>query len=946
MARPSDVKLRLDTSQGKTIVASWTWNASHTESFIVEWVYADELGIWKQSTYHKQDPVTISAKSSISIGTVVTCLTDGAAIWSSKESSATVLERVAFGTDLILVRLDSEYCVVKTSSGQTGYIYSSYCSSSKTQYKDAPREATFSVPDNAARVWVFITPISETYTITSTDADGNQLNSADVFYWQGERSTGVGIWVLNLQEPPTPSAPSLTLSDDGTCLTAVVSGIDTGSVATSPDVRPQVCFIIKKATSEGVPSSAINAQIDHGYVNVSVDGVATFQTRKIGPGGSYCALARVGIYYNAALASNGNWNASSYELWWGDWSEPSEVIKTKPGSFSLTKVRASSKTAAVVSWEASRGADSYEIYYTSGTDELPGSQILADPDSYSSSLYQTVSDISKAVTTYTVAGLTTGAKYYFRVKAVNDSGETYSLIGSIMSVAIGTKPSAPSTWSYTYTAQVGDIVNLYFSHNSSDNSKCSKYKVHYSVFLSDGSASEEYETEVTLPAVSSDDDSTIIQVPLDTSRWSTDVSVKWKIATSGVTGEYSDWSVERTLNVYRVPVITTSLVANSEVGEDGTTYNIKSFPIRIDGQIEAGLQYPTEIRMSIVSLDAYTAVDFQGRPITVPANTQIYSKSYYNDWRQWHLAMVTMNILPMQVSLKNDVRYRIDIVAAMSSGLTASQTYVIRTAWDSQEMIPEASIGYNSELYCAYIRPRCRDINGVYFNDVTMSVYRRDYDGSFIEIASGISSDSNATVTDPHPSLNFVSYRIVAVSNETGEIAYADTQNFEVGVHAIVIQWDDEWTDFDVIDGMSSEQPWSGSRLVLPYNIDTSDSTSPDTSLVEYAGRTNPVSYYGTHLGISSTWNTEIPKRDLDTLFQIRRLQSYRGDVYVREPTGVGYWANITVNYNITHCELTVPITFNIKRVETPATRESNIEDYEFIKTDSVGDLQDVLMTI
>jgi hypothetical protein len=946
MARPSNVKLRLDTSQGKTIIASWTWSATHTESFIVQWVYADELGVWKRNTYHKLDPVTVSAKSSISIGTVVTCLSDGAAIWSSKESSATILERVAFGTDLELVNLDSEYCVVKTSSGETGYIYSKYCSSSKTQYQAAPREATLSIPDNAARVWVFITPISETYTINSTDADGNQLNSAEVFYWQAEESTGVGIWVLNLQEPPTPSAPTITLSDDGTYLTATVKGIDIGTVSTSPDERPQVCFIIKRATAEGVPSDASNAQIDHGVVNVSTDGIATFVTRKIVAGESYCAMARVGIYHNTALASNGNWNASSYELWWGEWSEASEAVKTKPGSFSLVNVRASSSTGVTITWNASPGAESYEIYYTSGTDELSGMQILQNPDAYSSSLYQTVTEISKSVTQYTLAGLTTGARYYFRMKAVNDAGETYSLPGNILQVAIGEKPSPPSTWSYSYTAKLGDIVDLYFSHNSADNSKCSKYKIHYSIYLSDGTASDEYDSIVTLPEASSDDDSTIIKATLDTSQWTSDVSVKWKVATAGVTGEYSDWSVERTLNVYKVPVIVTSLVANSELGEDGVTYDIKSFPIRINGQIEAGLQYPTGVRLTVTSLEAYTSVDFQGRPITVPANTQIYSKSYYNDWRQWHLAMVTMTLLPMQISLKNNVRYRIDIVASMSSGLTASQSYTIHTAWDSQEMIPEASIGYNSAFYCTYIRPRCRDINGNYFNDVTMSVYRRDYDGDFVEVAAGVSSELNATVTDPHPSLNFVSYRIVAVSNETGEIAYVDTQNFKVGVHAIVVQWDDEWKEFDVVDGMASEQPWIGSMLVLPYNIDTSDSTSPDASLVEYAGRSHPVSYYGTHQGTSSTWNTDIPKRDLDTLFQIRRLQAYRGDVYVREPTGVGYWANITVNYNIKHCELTVPITFNIKRVETPAARTSNTEDHEFIKTDTVGDLQNVLMTI
>lgn len=944
MARPGNVKLELDTNQGKTLVATWEWYAPHTDSFIVQWEYHTKADMGNPGVYHTIDPVTVAANTTIPTGTVVTVLTDGAAIWSSKESSASVLERPAFGTDLTLTNLDGEYCVVKTSKGVTGYIYSKYCSASKTKYQSAPRKSTFSFPDEAAQIWVYITPVSETYTITSTDADGNQLNSAEVFYWTGERSAGVGMWVIDVVEPPTPSAPTLTLSDNGRIITAVVKGLP--QLATSPELREQVCFIIKEATSAGVGSSSVHAQVDHGIVTATSSGTATFQTSKLMPGRSYVAMARVGTYYNSANASNGNWGGRNYNLWWGEWSEESEALATRPSSFDTISAKASSKTAIELSWEASRGATSYEIYYTSGTDEVSGRDILADPDAYGSSFYQTITGVSKSTLNYTVGGLTTGQTYWFRVKAVNDTGSVFSWETSMVSAVVGAKPSPPSTWAYSYAAKLGDIVDLYCTHNSSDNSKCTKYKVHYTVYSSSEIVIDDYESEVTIPKASSDDDSTIIRIQLDTSKWTTDVIVKWKVSTAGVTGEYSDWSIERSLNVYTEPVITTSLVANSELSDDGLTYDIKSFPIRIDGTIEAGVQYPTGVRLTVTTLEAYTAVDFQGRPVSIPENTQIYTKTYYGDWRQNHIAMITMLLLPMQLSLNNDTLYRIDIAASMSSGLTATQTYTIHTAWESQTMIPEASIGYNTSQYCAYVRPWCRDENGNYLDDITLSVYRRDYDGGFIEVETGIPSDSNATITDPHPSLNYVSYRIVAVSNETGEIAYADTQNYKIGVHAIVIQWDDEWNDFNVINGHASDQPWTGSLLVLPYNIDTSDATNIDASLVEYAGRSYPVSYYGTHIGMSSTWNTDIPKRDLDTLFQIRRLQSFCGDVYVREPTGVGYWANITVNYNVKHCELVVPVTFSIKRVEPPAERSDSNEDYEIIKTDSIGDLEEILSQI
>ena len=89
-----------------------------------------------------------------------------------------------------------------------------------------------------------------------------------------------------------------------------------------------------------------------------------------------------------------------------------------------------------------------------------------------------------------------------------------------------------------------------------------------------------------------------------------------------------------------------------------------------------------------------------------------------------------------------------------------------------------------------------------------------------------------------------------------------------------------------------------------------------DVSLVKYAGRKRPVTYYGTQLGETSTWNTVIPKDDEETLYALRRLAVWTGDAYVREPSGSGYWANIGVSFSQRHRDLTIPVTLSIKRVE------------------------------
>jgi hypothetical protein len=183
------------------------------------------------------------------------------------------------------------------------------------------------------------------------------------------------------------------------------------------------------------------------------------------------------------------------------------------------------------------------------------------------------------------------------------------------------------------------------------------------------------------------------------------------------------------------------------------------------------------------------------------------------------------------------------------------------------------------------------------FQDVTLSVYRREYDGRFTEIETGIANIDNAFVTDPHPSLDYGRYRIVAVDDKTGAISFSDIPEYAIGEKTIIIQWEEN-------------------MIRLPYNIDISDTNSPDVSLVNYIGRSHPVSYYGTHLDSSATWKADIIKSDVDTLYALRRLANYMGDVYVREPSGSGYWANITIKFDQTHNDPVIPVTMDIKRVE------------------------------
>lgn len=206
--------------------------------------------------------------------------------------------------------------------------------------------------------------------------------------------------------------------------------------------------------------------------------------------------------------------------------------------------------------------------------------------------------------------------------------------------------------------------------------------------------------------------------------------------------------------------------------------------------------------------------------------------------------------------------------------------------------------------------------NGRLIENLTLAVYRREYDGTYTEVASGI-PNAYTSVTDPHPALDYARYRFTAKDMSTGAISFYDMPGYPINGSAILLQWSEEWSTFDVGEKQSIESlPWSGSLLKLPYNIKVTDNRKTEVELVKYAGRRHPVSYYGTQVGETSQWNVDIPKDDKETIYALRRLSLWNGDVYVREPSGMGYWANVAVSFNQSYDDVKIPISLDITRVE------------------------------
>ena len=701
------------------------------------------------------------------------------------------------------------------------------------------KQSTYTAPSNAKRVRFVVQPVSETYT----------SNNTEVSYWTADWSTE-RIYGFESNIPTTPSAPEVTLKNY--LLTASLDNSDTDATI--------IQFQIIKDNSTIFATAQVTIEGDYKYAEYScyVDAGSEYKVR--------CRGYRNSLY--------------------SEWSEYSSKVTTIPATPSgFTECKAKTSTSVYLEWDAVNTAKTYDIEYTTKKDYFDSSDKTT-----------TINGIES--TRYEKTGLENGDTYFFRLRAVNDSGE--SPWSEISSVVVGKAPEAPTTWSSTTTAITGEPLTLYWVHNSEDGSSQVRAELELTINGVTTTATIENTTD-------EDEKDKTSFYTIDTSEFLEGNKLLWRVRTCGVTEVYGEWSIQRTVDVYTPPTLT--LIVTNSNGEAFET--LTNFPIKIKGTAGPTSQTAIGYHLTVISNDTYETVDSLGNSKYVNKGDAIYSR-YFDNSRE-----LSTTLSASELSLENNMSYTIMCVVSMNSGLTAESSSMFKVAWGETQYFLNCKISINKANYSVAINPYCKNSSGELIDDVTLAVYRREFDGKFTELASNVDNVRNMFVNDPHPALDYARYSIVATSKTTGQVEYYDVPAKPVGGKAAIIQWNEAWSDFDatITDTLASPV-WSGSMLQLPYNIDVTEGNNRDVELVEYIGREHPISYHGTQLGTSLTWKTDIPKTDVETIYALRRLQNWTGDVYIREPSGNGYWAVVTISFNINHCTTVIPVSISITRVE------------------------------
>ena len=781
-------------------------------------------------------------------------------------------------------------------------------------------QSTYNPPSNAVYIRVKVKPVAKTYQKKEKNKN-NQTVTKTHSYFKGEFCSYKSYLLRDEYIMATPSAPTLSIVKDKNNKDRLYAKCEyKNPVGTAEALKvKKIRFQVIEETSNNVTKFP-NQDITLSTVTNSAS--YTWSSKDLSPGSTYMVRAQAirdtdeKVVVKSATKKKKAViktlaGSESDKNKFSDWSEFSSPVTTRPNAVTGLAVSADTETQVLVSWNSAPGAEKYDIEYTKD-------------DKYfdkSSSEVQTESFDATSKNSRYIGSLDTGIVWYFRIRATNSTGS--SAWSAPVNTTIGTKPDPPTTWSYVTSAKIGTTENpqsvkLNWTHNSVDGSEQKAAILEYKVG-SDGTA----QTRSISDATQSYD--------FDTAGFSDASVIYWRVKTKGVHADYSEWSTQRQFTLYTPPDVQTGLYSSGKWLWDTFNFETDSiytawsdsgelidiltrFPLLIIAKATPETQHAISAYITISPETGYDTVDETGTGTHVLAGDVIYSQyiDSIND------NTINLRLSAGDVNLENNISYTVSVSVAMDSGLDAEGTLSFSVEWEEENYIPDAEITIDNVNLVAYIKPYCADENGYTIERVFLSVFRREYDGSFTEIMSNIDGGMDTTITDPHPSLDYARYRIVATAMDTGGVGYTDIPGVPVEESGIVIQWDEEWRDFNIytLDDELVDQPYKSSILRLPYNIDISAENKGDVALVEYVGRNNPVSYYGTQRGESGTWSFDIRSSDVETLFALRRLSVYRGDVYVREPSGIGYWAHVQVSYTETHNKPIIPVKLSVTRVE------------------------------
>lgn len=365
------------------------------------------------------------------------------------------------------------------------------------------------------------------------------------------------------------------------------------------------------------------------------------------------------------------------------------------------------------------------------------------------------------------------------------------------------------------------------------------------------------------------------------------------------------------LNVYEAQQFSAEVrVTDGQTHTRQELSNLVTFIVTSDTNITQKL---TEYVLNIKAVNDHTASDLTLNDVSVKAGDIVYSRNI--PITEDSVTTTLQNEISIDdVMLTKNQQYKYELTAWFVSGASATSVGTFTFAPNSA-----ATVNYEVEVYGIYNQEEKSyklyvDVeNDDLDKNFKVYVFRREHDYTYTTVVDGITGFSGYVI-DSHPRLDKSMYFVSVIGKSSGKRWNIVHQDKEYTQLFPVIQWGKSL--YPEINPTTYELKLNQDELIeLLYNIDVNETRSRTSETSVYAGRVDPVSYYGESLSNSQTWNCEIPADDYKTLDKLRVLSTHNGPCYVRTPKGENYWSNIGVTITNTHNEVIRKVSLTITKV-------------------------------
>lgn len=793
-----------------------------------------------------------------------------------------------------------------------------------------------SLPTTVNQVRVKAKAIAKTHKVTETyiSKGKTKTRKKDVPYFTVPWSK---YWYYDYSKkmrPSNPAAPTATM-------------LDSGQTRISWDgfTRPTTCIVIDRfskadgyapASGRRVAPNASNGLHQPKEVFQNASGASWIDVSTAStPGQRFRYMCRA-HNYDATKGSVREYSMSAPEIvaanktnWWL-LNSLSEEVQTRPldprnqgaSYYGMNGDKARIK----VSWlDNGFAGDSYEVRYAESLDLL---KTTGGYDTYSpSDLTFTGNGSAKQC----VVEVEPGKTWFFRVvvKNSNKGDMGISAFGGYASCLAGEPPSAPTLADLDPYYAIGDEVQAWWTHNAPDKSAQTAAQVEVTV---DGTAAVHNVAGATSSHI------------VDTSEIDANSVVRVRVRTKGAHPNWSPWSATAQFTVLAPP---TCYIQATQPNPDYDPEDASSSQtVRVDdagtlsmlpftATLSAGgteKQTPIAWFFELLAASDFVYTDARGEDAVMLSGQQMFSVTVDASDPGFDAVEQAVEVTAADGAFVTGADYLLRAYVTTDAGLRSEYaTLAFGCEWEYEMPEPSVAGVFDDETRTVQLVASCyREVWPEDYDEdaddgttepeyellpnVTLDVYRINYDASLTLLAEGLANSEDTAFTDYYPQFGWVSYRVVAHDPSIDAVSVFDSDEIPTPVYGIFIQWDQER-----YAGLDDEElpVYEGESVFLPWNIGVDESAEPDRELVGYIGRENPVAYFGTQLNVGGSWTAEIEKwEDAETLLQLRKLQRWQGTCHVRETSGVSYEAVVRVSFGRAYDSAVVPVTLEVTKVE------------------------------